>query len=243
VRRSVHNADPIGSSFPPGRQLYGEQLTPERAIERWNEQTNAVHGALLAAHGRAATVYQQRCPWIVSHAVGKLLRGRYECCVALGCAEGDDVSPLAGVVRPLYCHRAARAMLALRDRRQGGPISPAPACSGTLRSAIAASIWWSLSIVLHHIANVEPRTLASWHAYCVRGGLLVVRDPISWMGDWRQPRRGLTANERGLPLAWFEQAAAVSCRLSRSYVDGLACSRRYRSIAQGRLAARWHGAR
>jgi hypothetical protein len=27
------------------------------------------------------------------------------------------------------------------------------------------------------------------------------------MGDWRQPRRGLTPNERGLPLHWFEKAA------------------------------------
>ena len=25
------------------------------------------------------------------------------------------------------------------------------------------------------------------------------------MGDWRQPREGLTANERGLPLKWTDE--------------------------------------
>lgn len=52
--------------------------------------------------------------------------------------------------------------------------------------------------VLHHIPNVGfvlqelARTLRA-------GGLLLVREPTSSMGDWRLPRPGLTPRERGIP--------------------------------------------
>jgi hypothetical protein len=37
------------------------------------------------------------------------------------------------------------------------------------------------------------------------GGLFVLREPNSSMGDWRKPRPGMTANERGPPLEWLEE--------------------------------------
>jgi len=197
----VHNADPIEEQLS-GRQLYGEQLTPEQ-IERWNEQTNAVHGALLAAHDGSHRY--QHAALDRFHAVGKLLRGRYECCVALGCAEGDDVSPLAGVVgrfiaiEPLeQCWRSVIGDKAAQYLR--------PSVLGDIALGDSSVDLVVAFDVLHHIANVS-HVLGELARVLRPGGLLVVRDPISWMGDWRQPRRGLTANERGLPLAWFEQAA------------------------------------
>lgn len=53
--------------------------------------------------------------------------------------------------------------------------------------------------VLHHVANVSfvlheiARVLST-------GGFAIVREPTISMGDWRGPRRGLTAHERGIPL-------------------------------------------
>ena len=53
--------------------------------------------------------------------------------------------------------------------------------------------------MLHHIPNVTYVL-----SECVRclgdKGLMVLREPINSMGDWRYPRPGLTRRERGIPL-------------------------------------------
>jgi hypothetical protein len=35
-------------------------------------------------------------------------------------------------------------------------------------------------------------------------GYLLLREPIISMGDWSFPRKGLTKNERGIPVSFFE---------------------------------------
>lgn len=58
--------------------------------------------------------------------------------------------------------------------------------------------------VLHHIPNVN--TVVSEFFRCLRpGGFALVREPITSLGDWRKPRRGLTKRERGIPLKIFRQ--------------------------------------
>lgn len=55
--------------------------------------------------------------------------------------------------------------------------------------------------VLHHIPNVS-HVLREAYRVMKPGGLLLVREPCSSMGDWRYPRAA-TPNERGLSLRWF----------------------------------------
>jgi SAM-dependent methyltransferase len=65
---------------------------------------------------------------------------------------------------------------------------------------------------LHHIPNVG--TVIRELARVVRpGAYLLIREPIVSMGDWRRPRAGLTARERGVPprlLRGFYQAAGLT---------------------------------
>ncbi len=58
--------------------------------------------------------------------------------------------------------------------------------------------------VLHHIANVST-VLAECRRVLAPGGILLCREPIVSMGDWRKPRVGLTRNERGIPYELFRQ--------------------------------------
>jgi len=205
-----HNADHQPAMTPnsieaqlSGQQLYGEQLTPEQ-IERWNEQTNAVHSALFATNQGVHSGYQYAA-LDHFHVVGALLRRRYELCLALGCANGDDVAPLAGVVSQFV---AIEPMEQCWRTEIGG--RPArylkPSVLGDISLEDNSVDLVVAFDVLHHIANVS-HVLGELARVLRPDGLLVVRDPISWMGDWRQPRPGLTANERGLPLAWFERVA------------------------------------
>ena len=58
--------------------------------------------------------------------------------------------------------------------------------------------------VLHHIPNVSF-VFSELCRVLKPGGKLLLREPIISMGDWRQPRPGLTKNERGIPPAVFER--------------------------------------
>ena len=52
---------------------------------------------------------------------------------------------------------------------------------------------------LHHIPNVEF-IIDEMARVLKPGGFLLIREPIISMGDWRAPRKGLTARERGIPF-------------------------------------------
>jgi SAM-dependent methyltransferase len=66
--------------------------------------------------------------------------------------------------------------------------------------------------VLHHIANVS-KVMKEFYRVMSPGGVLLVREPCSSMGDWRSPR-GLTPNERGIGcklLVAIAQRAGFEC--------------------------------
>lgn len=58
--------------------------------------------------------------------------------------------------------------------------------------------------VLHHIPNVSFVMLEICRVL-KNGGVLLLREPIVSMGDWREERFGLTKNERGIPIKVFKQ--------------------------------------
>lgn len=57
---------------------------------------------------------------------------------------------------------------------------------------------------LHHIPNVSY-VMSELCRVAKPGAYLFIREPISSMGDWRKPRPGLTKNERGISVAFFDQ--------------------------------------
>lgn len=59
--------------------------------------------------------------------------------------------------------------------------------------------------VLHHIPNVSD-IVAEVARVIKTGGVFLVREPCSSMGDWRYPRSA-TPNERGLPVSWLIRTA------------------------------------
>lgn len=62
--------------------------------------------------------------------------------------------------------------------------------------------------VLHHVAHVS-KILRERARILERGGLLLVREPCSSMGDWRLPRSA-TPNERGIPRKWMISACGAA---------------------------------
>ena len=77
-----------------------------------------------------------------------------------------------------------------------------PAYSGNLALPDASFDLICCLGVLHHVPNVS-HLIAELHRVSRPGCALFIREPITSMGDWRLPRRGLTKRERGLPWRVF----------------------------------------
>lgn len=194
-----------------GQTLYGDNLSLSQ-IQAWYDQEETGYFDLLHdvygitdADNQYSYEYEALNHF---HAISMLLGSRFNCCVALGCAAGDDVTPLAPVVDRFIAIEPAEKWW--RAEIGGKPaIYLKPAVTGSIELSSNSADLATAFGVLHHIPNVSHVT--GEIARILRpGGLFVVREPISWMGDWRKRRPGLTANERGLPLQWFEKTARES---------------------------------
>lgn len=95
-----------------------------------------------------------------------------------------------------------------RDEIAGVPASyVSPNASGRIPAQNQSFDLVTAFGVLHHIPTVTA-TVAELVRVLRPGGRLMIREPITSMGDWRHPRPGLTARERGIPPALMEKAIA-----------------------------------
>jgi SAM-dependent methyltransferase len=200
---STTSHDDFERRYFSGERVYGDDFTPAQ-IEEWYQREETGYYDLKQGDGAYRYGY---------HALNRLhgfsaLRGRtFDCCVALGCARGDDVAPLATQVRQFIAIEPA-------ERWWSETIGPTPASfikpaiTGDIPLATGGADLATCLGVLHHIPNAG-HVLAEVARVLRPGGTFVMREPILTMGDWRRPRRGLTQNERGFPLAWLDRKIAL----------------------------------
>jgi SAM-dependent methyltransferase len=187
-----------------GRTLYGDRFSPDQ-IREWYETEVTGYFDLVSNHYKITDADNQY-PYQYDalnqfHAIGRLRNRQFDTCLALGCAAGDDIAPLAPVVGRFIAIEPAEQWW--RNDIGGKPASYLkPSAIGDI-GVDSATVDLATSFgVLHHIPNVS-HVVAEIARVLKPGGLFVLREPISSMGDWRQARAGLTANERGLPVEWF----------------------------------------
>jgi SAM-dependent methyltransferase len=190
------------SKYFSGADLYGDDLNAE-GLRRWFAAEENGYYALTTGRGDYGYGY---------HALNRLLAYRYlkphyRLCVVLGCAAGDDVLPLAPRVDRFLAIEPAQCWW--RKRIGDKPaLYVKPSVMGNIPLTEASADLVIALGVLHHIPNVS-HVLDEVTRVLKQGGHFVLREPISSMGDWRKPRRGLTANERGLPVKWLEDVLAA----------------------------------
>lgn len=191
-----------------GRSLYGDNFSPDE-IREWYDSEVTGYFDLLSKHYKLTDEDNKYNYEYVAlnhfHAIGALLDKQFDTCLALGCAAGDDIAPLAAVVRRFIAIEPAENWW---QHEIGG--KPAnymkPSAIGDIELESATVDLATSFGVLHHIPNVS-HVVGEISRVLKPGGLFVLREPISSMGDWRKTRAGLTANERGLPIHWFETLA------------------------------------
>ena len=139
----------------------------------------------------------------------RLLRGRrFRHCLALGCARGDELVPIQGQLERVT---ALEPSLALRGATVlDVPVTwVEPRASGGIGIPTASVDLVTCLGVLHHIPNVSF-VLSELGRVLEPGGVLLLREPIHSMGDWRYPRPGLTKRERGIPPRMLDAMLAAA---------------------------------
>jgi len=88
-----------------GRALYGDNFSPDQ-IREWYDTEVTGYFDLLADHYKATDAdnkYNYSYHALNQfHAIAGLLDRHFETCLALGCAAGDDIAPLAAVVAAIH---------------------------------------------------------------------------------------------------------------------------------------------
>lgn len=190
-----------------GRALYGDSFSPDQ-IREWYDSEVTGYFDLLADHYKVTDAdnnYDYEYDALNRfHAIGRLLDRQFDTCLALGCAAGDDIAPLAPSVHRFIAVEPAEKWW--HGDIGGQPaIYLKPSAIGDLELDSSTVDLATSFGVLHHIPNVS-HVIGEIARVLKPLGLFILREPISSMGDWRKARAGLTANERGLPVEWFESS-------------------------------------
>ena len=181
-----------------GKALYGDDLDTA-GLAQWYRDEESGYYELAKSHRWAYDHHALD----VFHAFSRLPKQHYPVCLALGCAEGDELESIAERVGRFIALEPAEEFWRKTPIKQTpiaylkpSAIGDIPLPAGTVDLAVCLS-------ALHHVPNVS-HVLSEIVRALKPGGYMVLREPMCTMGDWRKARPGLTPNERGFPQVWLQ---------------------------------------
>jgi SAM-dependent methyltransferase len=181
-----------------GRQLYGENL-PQSELDEWLRHEEDGF-ADLGAKDRGSYSYGYHAVNI-EHGFRHLGDRRFKHALGFGSAYGHELLPVMARVGRVSLLDASPSFVV--SDIDGTPVRYIKALrSGDIDLPDSSVDLVTCFGVLHHIPRVS-HSLAEMHRILQPGGLVLIREPIVSMGDWRLPRPGLTKHERGIPYALF----------------------------------------
>jgi SAM-dependent methyltransferase len=186
--------------YKSGQVLYGDDFDISQIQKWYDEETEAY--ADLGSKDAEEYVYGY-------HALNTLhgfsyLEGRkFENTLGIGAAWGHEFFPILPQLKNIYIIEPSDN---LRSDKIGNiiPQYVKPSVSGKLEFEDNFFDLITCFGTLHHTPNVSY-IVSELHRVTKPGGYILLREPIISMGDWEKPRKGLTKNERGIPLQIFRK--------------------------------------
>jgi SAM-dependent methyltransferase len=183
-----------------GELLYGDDFTPQE-IQCWYDD-EAEGYAQLEEGRRAKEKYAFHA--LNGHYGFKHLSSRqHRRILGLGSASGEELRPVLPGASRVVIVEPSDAFV--RQEIDGVPVTyikPRP--DGVLPFEDGSFDLVTCFSTLHHIPNVTA--VVREVSRCMsKGGQMLLREPVTSMGDWRAPRKGLTKHERGIPQAILQR--------------------------------------
>jgi SAM-dependent methyltransferase len=184
-----------------GKVLYGDDFTKEQIQQWYNEETEAY--ADLGSKDEENYSYGYH-PLNTLHGFSYLpANKRFENAMGMGAAWGHEFYPVIDRIDNLHMIEPSDNLLSDKIAHLK-PIYTKPTVEGVITYPDNFFDLITCFGTLHHIPNALF-VLKELYRVTKPGGYLLIREPVISMGDWRQPRKGLTRNERGIPLNLFRQ--------------------------------------
>lgn len=183
-----------------GQMLYGDDFNAGEIADWYQDEKEGYAGLLKDV---SHSYHYGRHEANKLHAFQFLREGKFKHVMGLGSAYGYEFLPIADRIENLYVLEPSDELVYAGLSETIRVVYQKPAPGGEIAFP---DKFFDLIVcfdTLHHIPNVS--TVFSEMARCLApGGYLLVIEPITTMGDWREPRPGLTKRERGIPYPFFE---------------------------------------
>jgi SAM-dependent methyltransferase len=189
-----------------GELIYGDNHNLNKIKKWFHEEEDAY--ANLGSEDRDSYLYKYDALNQL-HGFSYISKGRvFEKVLGYGSAYGDELKPVLSAIRFITIIESSEK---LKLNSIGGKpaIWVKPETSGTFSFSDRSFDLITCFGVLHHVPNVTY-IISELARVLQNGGILMIREPIVSMGDWRYPRPGLTINERGIPLYPFRKAITLA---------------------------------
>ncbi len=190
--------DPMARFFS-GEALYGDDFAGER-LAKWYAGEREGYASEV---GKRTEAYRYKYHEINRFYGYRYLAGRTGLAVlGIGSAYGDELLPIAPQSRSFDIIEPSDQFSDNRSINGVPAVYHKPREDGIFDFADDSFDVVTSFGVLHHIATVST-VVNECFRVLKPGGYFLCREPIVSMGDWRQRRRALTINERGIPHRIF----------------------------------------
>lgn len=187
------------NDFFLGKALYGDNFN-EDEIKLWFDYEKEAYAELGAKNKSEYTYYYHSLNIIQGfNYLPKDIK--FNKVLGVGSAYGDEFMPIANQIDSLYILEPSDQLVTPKILNKP-TVYVKPNMAGNIDFDDS---FFDLIVcigTIHHIPNVTY-VLSEMIRTLKPGGYLLLREPINSMGDWRTKRKGLTTNERGIPLSIF----------------------------------------
>jgi len=180
-----------------GTELYGNDFTIEQIMQWYEEEKEGY--ARLKEEGIYKYPYDSMNRYFGFKYLNKK---KFNNVLGIGSAYGHEFLPIISMIDNITILEPSDNLIS--DKL--GNVIPKylkPEIDGTISFEDKSFDLITCFGVLHHIPNVSY-VLSEMLRVLEPGGIMLIREPIRSMGDWRTQRKGLTKNERGIPLSFFQ---------------------------------------
>jgi ubiquinone/menaquinone biosynthesis C-methylase UbiE len=189
------------NDYLSGVKLYGDDFTQSKINEWYADEEEGY--ANLGAKNRDEYQYEYHALNTI-HGFRFLKQKTFTNALGLGSAYGDEFTPIASKIGHITILDPSDAFSNIKNIA-GTPCEYVkPHQSGSLSFESNSFELITSFGALHHIPNVS-HILSECYRCLQPNGIMLIREPISTMGDWRFPREGLTKHERGIPVHLFDK--------------------------------------
>jgi len=184
------------SAYLSGERLYGDDFTIEE-IQKWFADEAEGYASLGAKEkDRYHYEYHQLNN---QHAFRFIRNMRFNEALGIGAAYGDEFMPIAHNIKQVTILDPSDAFSDVKEICETPCRYIKPNPNGNMPFETNQFDLVSSLGAMHHIPNVS-HVMSECYRSLNKGGIMLLREPIVSMGDWRKPRTGLTKRERGIPL-------------------------------------------